>query len=195
MKFVIISGNPKTSGLCRSIIDEIIRGAKESDADIQEINTNDMTYCRVCGDGWGTCLKENKCSFGDDGFTVAQETLRQADAVAIVTPVYWAEVTESLKNFLDRFRRCEQSVFANQKGILAGKPVLLVASPGGSGRGSLTTLQQMERFCEHTGAIVFDYIMANRWNSDYKRDTAYYAAKALAGGRRKIGETVDAPKE
>ncbi|GHU57082.1 hypothetical protein AGMMS49975_21800 [Clostridia bacterium] len=58
----------------------------------------------------------------------------------------------------------------------------------------LTTLQQMERFCEHAGAIVFDYIMANRWNSDYKRDAAYYAAKALAGGR-KIGETVDAPKE
>jgi len=34
MTFVILSGNPKTSGLCRSVTDEIIRGAKESGAEV-----------------------------------------------------------------------------------------------------------------------------------------------------------------
>jgi len=90
MKFVIISGNPKTSGLCRSVTDEIIRGATESGAEIEEISMKGMTYCRVCGDGWGTCLNEHKCAFGNDGFTKAQETIRQADAITIITPVYWA---------------------------------------------------------------------------------------------------------
>ena len=75
------------------------------------------------------------------------------------------------------------------KGVIAGKPILLVASAGGSGRGSLTALEQMERFCDHTGARIFDRISVNRWNSDYKREAAHAAAKALAGGRRP-GETV-----
>ncbi|GHU93463.1 flavodoxin family protein [Clostridia bacterium] len=189
MKFVILSGNPKSGGLCRSVTDEIVRGAEESGAEVSEIDTKGMSYCRVCGDGWGSCGGEHKCAYGDDGFAAAQEALRQADAAAIVTPVYWSEMAEGLKSFLDRFRRCEHSVgFNERKGALAGKPVLLVASPGGGGRGALTTLQQLERFCDHTGAKVFDFIGVNRWNSDYKKNAAYAAAKALAGGRN-VGET------
>jgi multimeric flavodoxin WrbA len=190
MKFVVISGNPKASGLCRSVTDEIIRGAADGGAEVEEININGLSYCRVCGQGGGSCMGEHKCAFGEDGFSKAQETLRQADAVAIITPVYWAEISETLKSFLDRFRRCENSIFGNYKGAIAGKPVLLVASPGGSGKGALTALEQMERFCDHTGATVFDRIAINRWNSDYKRETAYAAAKVIAGGR-KVGGTID----
>jgi hypothetical protein len=73
--------------------------------------------------------------------------------------------------------------------VLAGKPVLLVASPGGSGNGMLTCLEQMDRFCRHTGAAIFDYVGINRWNSDYKRAAAFAAAKALASGRAP-GETI-----
>ncbi len=76
-----------------------------------------------------------------------------------------------------------------EKKALYGKPALLAASAGGSGRGTLTCLEQMERFCTHTGANVFDLLSVNRWNSDYKKEAAYSAAKALAGGR-KIGETI-----
>ena len=194
MKFVIFSGNPKSTGLCRSVTDEIIRGAHDGGAEVAEISMKGMTACRACGDGRGTCASEKTCAFGDDGFAAAQEAAKEADAVVLVTPVYWAEVAERLKSFLDRFRRCESSVgFETRKGVIAGKPVLLVASAGGSGRGSLTALEQMERFCDHTGASIFDRISVNRWNSDYKREAAYAAAKALAGGRRP-GETVDAPK-
>jgi hypothetical protein len=32
----------------------------------------------------------------------------------------------------------------------------------------LSCLEQMDRFCRHTGAVIFDYIGINRWNSDYK---------------------------
>ena len=47
--------------------------------------------------------------FGKDGFTDAQEKIREADAVAFISPVYWEEVSEGLKSFMDRFRRCESS--------------------------------------------------------------------------------------
>ena len=74
-------------------------------------------------------------------------------------------------------------------GALSGKQVLLIASPGGTGNGMLTCLEQMDRVCRHTNAVIFDYIGVNRWNSDYKKPVVYAAAKAMAGGR-KNGATV-----
>ena len=190
MKFAVISGNPKTTGLCRSVTDAAIRGAADAGAEAREIRMAGMTYCRMCGDGWGICRSEHKCAFGDDGFAQAHETVLQADALVIITPVYWVEMSEGLKGFLDRLRRCEPNVglFAGQ-GKLSGKPALLVASAGGSGKGTLTTLTQFERFCDHTGIVIFDFISVNRWNGDYKREAAYSAAYAMACGR-KAGDTI-----
>jgi multimeric flavodoxin WrbA len=186
MKFLIISGNPKKDGLCYSVTNEIIRGASDGGAETQVLTLDGLEKCRCCGNGWGTCIKEYRCEFGGDGFDESQKLVKNADIICLITPVYWGEMSESLKCFLDRLRRCE---FKSPENALSGKPVLLVASPGGSGNGLLTCLEQMDRFCRHTGAIIFDYIGINRWNSDYKRQAAYSAAKAMAEGR-KHGETV-----
>jgi hypothetical protein len=53
----------------------------------------------------------------------------------------------------------------------------------------LSCLEQMDRFCRHTGAVIFDYIGVNRWNNDYKKSAAYAAARAMAEGRL-AGETL-----
>jgi multimeric flavodoxin WrbA len=185
MKFAILSGNPKETGLCRSVTDEIIRGAKDGSAEVQETTMGGIERCHMCGEGWGDCISQHKCAYGDDGFNEAQEIIKQADALAIITPVYFSEVTDGLKSFIDRLRRCEFALGPNAgKSILFDKPVLLVASAGGSGRGLLTALGQLERFCDHTGAMLFDSIGVSRWSGDYKREAAYNAAKAIAGGRR-----------
>lgn len=187
MKIAILSGNPKTTGLTQSIIDAVKLGATEGWAEVDEIRLCDMNLkvCQVCGDGWGVCRAENYCTYGGDGFDEARARLRAADAIVIATPVYWWETTEALKAFLDRLRRCE----FNQSGTLRDKQVLLIAVPGGSGNGMLSCLEQMERLCRHTGAVIFDYIGVNRWNSDYKRVAAQAAGRALASGRRN-GDTV-----
>lgn len=190
MKFVIISGNPKKDGLTRSMTDLIIKGAADGGAEVEEINVYGMSYCRSCSGGQGKCLSENQCIFGKDGFSDAQEKIKTADAVAVISPVYWEEVSEGLKSFLDRFRRCESSgIFNQRQAALTGKPVLLIASAGGSGMDMLTPLVELERFAHHTGARVFDEIGINRWNQSYKGDTIYKAAKAMAEGHT-VGETI-----
>ena len=185
MKFLLISGNPKTDGLCWSVMEAIRRGAVEGGADVEVLDVQALGRCRVCGNGWGVCRETNRCAFEDDGFGAAQKQVQGVDAVCLITPVYWGETAEGLKCFMDRMRRCDRG----QGGTLAGKPVLLVASPGGSGNGLLTCVEQMDRFCRHMGAVIFDYVGINRWNQDYKREAAYAAAKAMAGGRR-AGETL-----
>jgi multimeric flavodoxin WrbA len=187
MKYLVITGNPKQDGLCHSVTDEIIRGATEGGAEAEILNANGTEVCRCCGDGWGTCRDKQECSFGESGFNKAHEAVRNADMLCLITPVYWWEVAEGLKTLMDKIRRCNRGF--NQTGPLSGKEVLLVAIPGASGNGMLPCLEQMERFCRHTGMIVFDYIGVNRWNSDYKKAAAYSAAKAMAEGR-KAGTTV-----
>jgi multimeric flavodoxin WrbA len=184
MKYLIISGNPKPSGLCFSVTKEVIRGASEGGAEVQTISVVKMDRCHVCGTGWGSCREIHRCMFGGDGFNDAQDLVKSSDQFCFITPVYWGEAAEGLKSFLDRLRRCE----FGKSGALSGKQVLLVASPGGTGNGLLSCLEQMDRFCRHTGAVIFDYIGANRWNHDYKRRAVYAAAKAMAEGRR-TGET------
>ncbi|MDR0878891.1 MAG: flavodoxin family protein [Treponema sp.] len=192
MNYLIISGNPKKSGLCQSITDEVIRGAREGGAEPTLLTVDRLERCHVCGDGWGTCREKHRCAFGADGFDEAQALVKKADQLCFITPVYWGEMAEGIKCFFDRLRRCEFAMFADRKDpppALQGKQVLLIASPGGSGNGALTCLEQMDRFCRHTGAVIFDYIGVNRWNNDYKKNAAYAAARAMAEGR-KTGEKI-----
>ncbi len=187
MKITILSGNPKKDGRCQSMIDVVKAGATEGGAEVEEIRLIDYDFerCHVCGDGWGICREGGDCSFGDDGFDEIRKRLQDSDALVIATPVYWGETSELLKSFIDRLRRCE----FNQEGVFRNKQVLLIASAGGSGNGILTCLEQMDRFCRHTNAIIFDYIGVNRWNTDYKQHAAKAAALAMASGR-KNGDTV-----
>ncbi len=187
MKICILSGNPKTDGLCQSVIDAAKAGAIEAGAEVDEIRLCDyeLLRCQVCGNGWGTCQMENFCSFGADGFDEIKGRIKDSDALILASPVYWGETSEAFKSFIDRLRRCE----FNQSETLRDKQVLLIASPGGSGNGMLTCMEQMDRFCRHTGALIFDYIGVNRWNSDYKKEAARAAAKAMASGRVN-GDTV-----
>ncbi len=187
MKLVVISGNPKKDGLCESLVHAVEAGAREGGADVETVCLCDMDIarCAVCGEGWGPCREEHECIFGDDGFSDVNDVIAAADAVAFVTPVYYWEVSEALKSFMDRFRRCN----FGSEGRLSGKPVLMAVSAGRTGNGILRCLTELENFCTHTGAVVYDFIGQNRWNNDYKREAARAAAKALAQGR-KPGDTV-----
>ena len=182
MKLLILSGNPKTDGLCQSVIDAVAEGARSGGADVEEVRLCDIEIarCHVCGDGWGVCRNEDYCIFGGDGFDEVSARVLAADAIVLATPVYWHDMSEALKSYLDRFRRC----YFGAGGPLAGMQVLLIASAGGTGNGILPCLMQMERFCQHIGADVFDMIGVNRWNSDYKREAACSAGLALAEGRK-----------
>lgn len=180
MKVLIISGTPKTEGLSCSCVDAVHDGVIESGASVEVIRLCDekLSNCAMCDEGWGDCRDKHICRFGDDGFSAIQQKIVEANAIAIVTPVYWGDMTEAMKGFFDRFRRCE--AIRGDEGALAGKPVLLVVSPGGSGGGMISCLEQIERLSHHLRAKIFDYIGVNRWNQEYKFVAIKAAAKAMS---------------
>lgn len=65
--------------------------------------------------------------------------------------------------FIDRLRRIE----ATKNHFLAEKRCLLVACAGGTGRGTLECLHQMELALTHMNMRAYDRIPVIRYNSDY----------------------------
>jgi len=192
MNLLILSGTPKKDGLCHSLAAAALDAAETAGAEAEVIRLNKISACRMCGDGWGDCSKIHQCKFGEtDDFSKFQEKIRWADGFVLITPVYWGEMSEGMKSFFDRLRRCEASKSwnENEKGpsYFSGKSSILVASAGGGGGGITTAFQQMERAVSHMGGTsypydvygFFDYIAVNRWNSEYKIETLKSAVSAL----------------
>ncbi len=179
MNILIISGTPKPDGLCSSLVETAKKAAHNTT--VITLSEYDLSACRMCGDGWGICRSEHRCAYGDDGFDSLHEAVKNADAYVLITPVYWSEVSEAMKCFLDRLRRCEAiKQFGGSECAMTGKKCILVASPGGSGNGLLSALEQLDRAVRHMGAQVFDYIGVNRWNQTYKREALKQAVEAMA---------------
>jgi multimeric flavodoxin WrbA len=183
MRVVILSGTPKSEGLSFSCARSAREGVIEAGGDCEVVSVCEakLRVCAVCDDGWGICQREHVCRFGDDGFAAIQEKLALADALVLITPVYWGEMSEAMKAFFDRYRRCEAT--RGDESALRGKRVLLVAVPGDSGNGMVSCFEQMERLCRHLRAEIFDFVGVNRWNQSYKIATVGAAAAALASSQ------------
>ena len=186
MKLLIISGTPQIEGLTYEFVQMATKTGESLNFETKVLTLSDkkIDKCKMCGDGWGICFHEHYCTFGkDDDFTELQAEMHSADAYIYVTPVYWGEVSEDLKCFLDKLRRCEASNIwdkrEGKKSGLVGKPSIVVANAGGGGGGTISTFTQLERAISHMGGDaqpretvgIFDWIAVNRWNKDYKLQT------------------------
>jgi multimeric flavodoxin WrbA len=178
MKILVISASPNIDGLTAACATSAIEGILLSRETAEEVRLNDLdiSNCQACGNGWGTCLNDHRCQVEDD-FQALHARFLAADAFVLVTPVYWGEMAESAKAFLDRLRRCEATRRA-ESGLKA-KPVIAVAAAGGSGNGSITCLASMERWIEHVQARKFDFVAVNRWNRPVKLELIRQSAQLM----------------
>jgi multimeric flavodoxin WrbA len=180
MRILVLSSSPNADGLTAACARAAIEGARREGSQASEIRINGagIGLCKACGSGWGTCRDEHRCEV-EDGFQKVHRDILESDALVLVTPVYWGEMSESAKALTDRLRRCEAR--AGEKSRLRGKPVIAVAAAGDSGNGAVSCLASMERLIQHVGARRFDMISVNRWNREYKLRTIGESAAAMAG--------------
>ncbi len=179
MRIMIISSSPNKDGLTAACEEQARLGVTEAGAEAAVVRLNDQNIgkCHACDNGWGTCLKKNTCQVTDD-FQEYHALMKDMDGFIFITPVYWGDMSESVKAFFDRVRRCEG--FKKENQFLLGKPVICVAAAGGSGRGCLSCLTQFERFIEHMRAKLVDIVGITRWSREYKLKDIYNASAHLA---------------
>lgn len=194
MKLLIVSGTPKTDGVTYSFVQKAEESAKELkiEAEVIRLSGMNLTKCKMCSDGWGICFNEHRCVFGDkDGFNELQKKVQEADAYIYITPVYWGEISEEMKIFLDKLRRCQATKQWDSRedeiSFHKGKPSIVVAAAGGGGGGIVSCFADLERAIAQMGgdewpretAGIFDFIAVNRWNQGYKREALAEAIKAM----------------
>jgi multimeric flavodoxin WrbA len=186
MKVLVLSSSPNTDGLTAACAHAAIEGAQKEGAQATEIRINDagIGLCKACGNGWGTCRDEHRCKV-EDGFQKVHRDIVESNALVLVTPVYWGEMSESAKALTDRLRRCEAT--AGEMSRLKGKPVVAVAAAGDSGNGAVSCMGSMERLIQHVGAQRFDMISVNRWNRAYKLRAITECVAAMA---RRHGDVI-----
>ena len=164
MSILVIWSSPNEDGLTAAAKDSVIKGIKQAGTEALELKLNECNVkcCLACNDGWGSCRSEGRCVIDDD-FEMVYNKMRSADRIVLVTPVYWHNMSERLKSFLDRLRRCEASCNHHLK----GKECMLVACAGGSGRGAIECLWHMEDTLGHMGMKTLERLPVIRFNREY----------------------------
>lgn len=178
MKIAIVWSSPNRDGLTAAAKNSLMDGLRSAGCELEELWLNglQLEHCRACGNGFGLCRAEGRCVIGDD-FAGAYETLQHCDGVVFVTAVYWHNMTECLKAFIDRLRRMENSHGDHR---LAGKPVLLTACAGGTGNGAIQCLNAMEECMRHMELKTVERLPVIRFNRGYMLPALAEAGRAFA---------------
>ena len=181
MKIVVISGSRNPEGQTATALQAFTQGAESQDAHVEMIYlpTLYLERCRQCDlAGWGLCRQVGRCVIDDD-FASLVDKLRQADAVVFATPVYFGDLSESLRAFLDRLRRVCR--FAEDKDLIAAKPAVGICVAGGGGGGAPNCTVSLERVLQTIGFDVVDMVPVRRQNLDMKKDVLRIVGAWFAG--------------
>lgn len=192
MKIIGIIGSKDPRGRTARAARALLRGAGRADASYEMIflPIMDIRRCRQCErDGWGRCRAEGRCIMEEeDSFQQVTEKLRNADAALFATPVYFSDLSESMRAFLDRLRRiCVNPETRPDR--LAGKPVIGICVAGGGGGGAPRCTVSLERVLLDCGLDVVDMIPARRQNLEAKLPLLAGMGEYLAGLARGEAQT------
>ena len=99
MKVLFLNGSPHKDGVGKRAIREMqdIFDGESIESEVVEIGSLSLRGCTACL----ACYKLGKCAIDDEVNEVA-EKLREADALVITSPIYYAAPNGTLLAFLDR---------------------------------------------------------------------------------------------
>jgi len=182
MKAIIISGSRNPEGQTARAVSAVCKGIESAGGEAETIFLPLLTIerCRQCDDnGWGLCRKEGRCVIADD-FAGIVEKLRAADVTVFATPVYFSDLSESLRAFLDRLRRT--CVHKDGKAGIESKPISGVCVAGGGGGGAPACCVSLEKVLARCGFDVIDMIPVRRQNLEAKLTVLEHAGSVLSSG-------------
>jgi hypothetical protein len=85
-----------------------------------------------------------------------------ADIVIFSIAVYYRDMTESMRTFTDRLRRCSAPISSRTNNNKNFKPVIGICHAGGGGGGAETCIVSLNKFLSQCGFEVIDMILVRR---------------------------------
>ena len=181
MKLLVVLGSRNPQGQTAQAAGALLQGVAEAGWEGESLFLPSMAVerCRQCDEnGWGLCRSEGRCVIEDD-FAATVSRIRQADAVAFATPVYFGSLSESMRAFTDRLRRvCRHT---EDKTGIDGKRAVGICVAGGGGGGAPSCTVSLEKTLRTSGFDLVDVVPVRRQNLDLKKDVLRITGKWLAG--------------
>lgn len=178
---LVILGARNHEGQTARAAEAVAGGCRRTGAAVESVYLPEkhLERCRQCDDdGWGLCRRGGACVIDDD-LAPLMDAMAAADLVVFATPVYFGDLSESMKAFLDRVRRVAfNRADANP---LTDKPYAGIAVAGGGGGGSFSCLQSLERVLQTCGFRLVDQVSVRRQNQELKKETLEQAGEWLMG--------------
>ena len=181
MHVLIISGSRNPEGRTAGCAGAVARGLARAGATSEAVflTACNLERCHQCdADGWGLCLREGRCIIEDD-FASLVEKIVSADVVVFANPVYFSELSESMRAFLDRLRRIS---YRRPEQPLKGKPAFGVCMAGSGGGGAPFCCFSLERVLRTIGFSVVEVVPVRRQNIDGRLPMLETAGERLAAG-------------
>jgi multimeric flavodoxin WrbA len=149
MKVIAINGSHRkgknTAALLQIVLDELSKNNIENE--LIELMDLNLKRCAACN----KCLRRAQCSIQDDDMVKLTPKLLAADGIILGSPVYWANVSTAMKNFMDRTRFLHMS-----KNLLAGKIGAAVVNAGLRNGGQELCTSIIENYLKAQGLIIAD---------------------------------------
>jgi multimeric flavodoxin WrbA len=180
MKAIAIFGSRNPKGQTAQATDNLLDTMTAKGIQFEKFFLPAMKFelCRQCEDtGWGICKSEGQCTIKDD-FGMLVDKIRKSDIVIFATPVYFSDLSESMKSFLDRLRRICMNE-SGQNGI-KDKIAVGICVAGGGGGGSPKCIFNLENILTRCGFDVMDFIPVRRQNAELKTSVLKATGEWLA---------------
>lgn len=149
MKIIAVNGSHRKGKNTAALLNTVLEEAASlgADTELLELTDYNIKLCLSCN----KCLGKTQCSITDDDMAVVGDKLLAADGILLGSPVYWANVTTLMKNFMDRTRYMHMA-----KNLLAGKVGGAVTNAGLRHGGQEAALRIMEYFLYAQGLHIVD---------------------------------------
>ena len=150
----------------------IAKGVRKAGGNSESIFLTEFAIerCRQCNkEGYGICINKQRCIIKDDFASIVAK-VKAADAVVFLSPVYFLDLSESMRAFLERLRRIvpdsDRSIpFSHRVG---GTPAIGVCMAGKNGGGAPNCCVNLEKNMKECGFDVVDIIPLRRQNLEFK---------------------------
>ncbi len=162
MRAIAISGSRDPEGQTARALGEFTAGLAEAGTDTKTeyLPDLDVQRCRQCdSDGWGRCKREGVCIIEDDFERLVRE-INSADLVIFATPVYFGDLSESIRAFLDRLRRISRSDEVRR--LIEGTRAVGICVAGGGGGGAPACCLSLEKVVRTCGFDLLDVFPIRR---------------------------------
>lgn len=177
MKVVIITGSPHKNGTTVCLTEQFIKGAEEAGHEIFRFDAanKDIHPCIACEKCHGAAPA---CVFKDDMQELNPHII-EADAIVLVSPIYYYSISAQLKVVIDRFYANDAVLHGNKKAVLM---VAMADDNNETANGALETFKGMTKYLEWdiAGTVVGVNCMTQEMikNTDYPKQ-AYELGKSL----------------